>query len=128
MNCTGTQIEFWLRGISGWVPDSIICQTFQVNERRLRWDKGKPGILSECAISHSQKGFKHIANATAEEFHECDRRDRKASLTRLLSLRRRRQRYQNEARPRPMPLHERRSGQGLLFELQPREDANVVHH
>jgi hypothetical protein len=129
MHCTETEIENWLRDIKGWVPDAIICQTFQVNERRLRWDRGKPGLLSVCAISHSQKGFKHVANATDEEFAECDKRDRKSCASRYIALRKRRVYRRNQVRLVPPPICELHSGQRLLFPIiQPREDANAVHH
>lgn len=118
MNCTGEEIDAWLRTIKGWVPGEIICQTFQIPERRLRWDQGRPGLLTECAISHSQKGFKHVANATDDEWDECDNRDRKSCASRYISLRKRRMRRRNEMRLRPLPVSELHSGQGLLFEIQ----------
>ena len=120
MNCTGEEIDIWLRSINGWVPGEIICQTFQVPERRLRWDQGRPGLLTECAISHSQKGFKHVANATDTEYAECRGRDRKGCVTRFVSLRKRDVRRRNEMRLRPLPITELHSGQGLLFSMDGR--------
>ena len=111
------EIEAWLLQIGTWVSGEIICQTFQVEERQLRRNRGKPGLLSICAISHSKKGFKHVAIATDDEWEECDRRERKHCATTYIGLRQRRTYRRNQVKLIPPVLTERHSGQCLLFNL-----------
>jgi hypothetical protein len=101
MDLVAEQIEIWLLTQPRWVPAAEICSRFEVPERRLRWAEGRPGILTRCAISHSQRGYKHVRHATPEEFAEADRRDRKHNASRYLALRARRRFRQNQLTGRP---------------------------
>lgn len=65
-----TQIEVWLLTQTDWVPSAVICERFQVDERKLRASNGHPGLLTEFAISHSRLGYKHVRHATKEEYIE----------------------------------------------------------
>ena len=110
-----TQIDLWLRTQPRWVSGAEICQRFGItNERRLRSDKGKPGLLSINCVSSSTQGFKHIRFADADEFTECDREDRKHNVSRYLTLRARRNAWKNERTGKRPEFRELHTGQ-LVF-------------
>ena len=69
MSDAARQIERYLLAAGGWVAGRDLSLVFGVNERALRRDKGQPGLCSEFAIS-GPRGFRHVRNATAEEFSE----------------------------------------------------------
>lgn len=110
------QIDLWLRTQPRWVSGAEICARFGItNERRLRADKGKPGLLSINCVSSSTLGFKHIRFADQKEFEECDREDRKHNISRYLTLRTRRAAWRNERTGKRPDYRELHTGQMVLL-------------
>ncbi len=63
------QIEAWLLAQSGWVSAADLCAACGIDdERKLRYLGNVPGLISEFAISHSRKGYRHVRNATTMEW------------------------------------------------------------
>lgn len=108
------ELDTWMRSQKRWVSAAEICERFRITERRLRFDQGKPGLLSTNCISSSQHGYKHVRNCTVEEFDEADRRDRKHNVSRYIVLRARRAQRRREMTLIPQPM-EKLTGQTLLF-------------
>jgi len=69
MNSMNQPIENWLLEQPGWVSAKRICEQFGVKERDLRQDGKREGLMSKFAIC-SNRGFRHIARATAIEVHK----------------------------------------------------------
>jgi hypothetical protein len=109
------ELDLWLRCQNRWVSGREICERFGINERRLRFDQGKPGLLSYNAVSCSQRGFKHVRMASDAEFIECDTKDRKHNVSRYLVLRARRNTRRNEFTGRRPDMIERHSGQMVFL-------------
>lgn len=109
-----TQIDLWLRTQPRWVSGKEIAERFSVDERKFRSANGKPGLLSINCVSSSTKGFKHIRFADPDEFHECDREDRKHNVSRYLTLRARRNAWKNERTGKRPDYRELHTGQ-LVF-------------
>jgi hypothetical protein len=110
-----SQIDLWLRTQPRWISGAEICERFGVtNERRLRFDKDRPGLLSFNCVSCSQRGFKHLRFVEADEFAGCDGKDRKHNVTRYLVLRARRNAWRNERTGKRPEFRELHTGQ-LVF-------------
>jgi len=109
-----SQIDLWLRSQPRWISGAEICERFGINERRLRFDKGQPGLLSFNCVSCSQRGFKHIRHVELDEFEECDGTDRKHNVSRYLVLRARRHAWRNERTGKRPEFRELHTGQ-LVF-------------
>lgn len=113
MDSLGQQIELWLLTQSDWVSAATICERFGVRERLLRADRDRQGLLSEFAIC-SDRGFKHIRNASDPEYRQAHERilaHLKHEARRLRSWRLRRQRERVGLRPIQF---EKFTGQALL--------------
>lgn len=111
------EIDTWLRSQDRWVSAREIEDRFDISERKLRFDAGKPGLLSFTCISSTRpgfSGFKHVRVASDEEFTEADRKDREALAARFYVLRRRRQARRAEKTFIPVAM-EAKTGQTLLF-------------
>lgn len=109
------QIEIYLLRAGGWVAGRDLSLVFGVNERALRRDGAQPGLCSEFAISHSRKGFKHVKNATAEEFAEADERVRKHARSEFYGAqKRKRYRARLLTEPPPEPVFEVSTGQSVM--------------
>lgn len=103
----------WLLTQRDWVSAAEICQRFGVRERLLRADRDRAGLLSEFAIC-GDKGFKHIRNATDQEYQQAHERilaHLKHEARRLRSWRLRRLRERVGLRPVQF---EKFTGQALL--------------
>lgn len=87
MTDLASQVEVWLQLQPGWVPAAEICRQFGVEERDLRAVHDNPGLLTEFAIS-SHQGFKHVRNASRQEFLDFKHRLRKHALRELRRTRR----------------------------------------
>lgn len=109
------QIELYLLTQGTWVSAAELVERFQISERQLRADKGKPGLCSIFAISNSTLGYKHVRCATAEEFEEAHRRDRHWVASRFTILRRRKAYRQNCLTGTRGQAYEVHSGQGVLL-------------
>ena len=63
------QIENWLLTQPGWVKGRDLCDAVGIaNDRHLRDDGDVPGLVSEFAISHTRKGYRHYLKATTSEW------------------------------------------------------------
>ena len=92
MSALADSIESWLLAQRGWVDSDALCLVFHVDPRELRATGDTPGLCSGFAISGS-RGFKHIGNATEEEwqhFHDKMRKHGINELRRVKALRLRR--------------------------------------
>ncbi len=56
MDSLAQEIEAHLKAAHGWVSKLQICQEFRVNERRLRADGDRPGLLDDFAVSSTREG------------------------------------------------------------------------
>lgn len=106
------QIEAYLLARAAWVPARELCERFGVRERELRALDERPGLCSTIAIS-GNKGFKHIALATTDEWRRHYARERKHSIMALVNLRQKR-RLRERVLSRRVPPTERDTGQYLL--------------
>jgi hypothetical protein len=113
MNELAQKIEAFLLDNHRWVKSDEICQKFEVRPRQLRALDDQPGLCSEFAIS-GDKGFKHVAHATPDEFHRSYRRSRKHGIAELIGARRRRRYRERLLIEKPPPLHERVTGQAVM--------------
>lgn len=112
------ELDTWMRAQPRWVSRREIEERFGVDQRRLRFDQGEPGLLTLNCISSSVPGFsgyKHVVQATDAEFEEADRKDRKAVWSRYRALRERRRRRRAARTNQPVPV-EIHTGQFLMFE------------
>jgi len=92
MSALAASIEAWLLAQRGWVDSDALCVVFHVDARELRATGDAPGLCSHFAIS-GPRGFRHIANATEEEwihFHARMRAHGINELRRVKALRLRR--------------------------------------
>lgn len=108
------EIELWLLAQYGWVSETQICERFGVDERELRNTSRKPGLLSDFAIS-GNRGFKHVRNATIDEWDQFNDRIRHHSicqLRRLKTLRATRTNLLTGKRPFVVEI---KTGQGVLL-------------
>ncbi len=105
-------IESYLLSRATWVPARELCERFGVRERELRALDDRPGLCSQIAIS-GNKGFKHIALATTDEWQRHYARERKHSIMALVNLRQRR-RHRERILSTRRPLAERDTGQFLF--------------
>lgn len=63
------QIEAWLFAQQGWVSSSDLCARFGIEDDRILRSIGDvPGLVSDFAISHTRKGFRHVRHATTLEW------------------------------------------------------------
>ena len=67
MSALAASIKHWLLLQRGWVDSDALCMVFHVDPRELRATGPQPGLCSQFAIS-GPRGFKHVHNATEEEF------------------------------------------------------------
>ncbi len=79
------RIDMYLRTCYHWVPTAALCEIFFINERALRTIGNRPGLCSNFAIS-GDKGFKHVRNATADEFDTFRFRIRSHAVSELRRL------------------------------------------
>lgn len=115
MSDVAHQIELHLLRAGGWVPGSTLALLFDVSERELRRDGNRPGLCSGFAISHTRRGFRHVKNATAEEFEEADRRVRKHARSEFYGAQqRKRYRARLLTEPPPEPAIEIATGQAVM--------------
>ncbi len=116
MTVDAAQIEAYLYARKDWVRAKALCAHFDIRERSLRALNRRGGLVSTCAISSSQKGFKHIEHATTAEWLEFKHSLRKhaiAELSRVRALERRRSEVRRTFKS-PPAIAERDSGQ-LIF-------------
>jgi hypothetical protein len=114
MSPLATEIEIWLRARNFWVKEQDICKRFGVTDRQLRNTANRPGLLSDFAISGND-GYKHVRNATADEWDAFTYRIRNHSIAQLRRLKTLRAVRTNQfTGPRPF-LTEVTSGQGVLL-------------
>lgn len=108
------QIEQHLLAQADWVSVADLCQRFSIDQRDLR-AKGhrKPHLLKPFAISHSVKGYKHIARATIAERLQYKHACRKNLLAYVRADRQYRAALRNCTTRRPIP-QERHTGQLLI--------------
>ncbi len=111
-------IDAYLLSRGGWVKARELCERFGVNERQLRANDDQPGLCSRIAIS-GNRGFKHIAVATAVEWDEHYGRERKHNIMALVNLRAKRRLRISMTRKlrRPTIIVERDTGQMLMSGL-----------
>jgi hypothetical protein len=63
------QIAEWLLAQPGWVSATDLCARFGIDDdRQLRCIGEVPGLISEFAISHTRKGFRHVKKASTLEW------------------------------------------------------------
>jgi hypothetical protein len=115
MNAAARQIEGYLLRAGGWVSSRDLQLVFGISERALRRDGNQPGLCSEFAIS-GVKGFRHVKNATDEEFSESYRRARKHGIGELVGARKRKAyRERLLTTPPPEPVLEIATGQAVML-------------
>jgi hypothetical protein len=69
MNPEAVQIEQWLLAQPGWVSAADLCAALGIQrQRELRTLGDVPGLVSEFAISHTRKGYRHYLKATTKEW------------------------------------------------------------
>jgi len=107
------QIEQWLMDQDGWSSAAELCMTFAIDERSLRSVGNTPGLCSRFAIS-GPLGFKHVRNATREEYLAFRHRIRRHAAsefrrTRLLD------RIRHNVLEATKPLTEADTGQAILL-------------
>lgn len=112
------QIEAYLLERRDWVPASELCTRFDLRERALRGLDDVPGLCTLFAIS-GNKGYKHVALATPEEWRHHFARERKHSIIALMNLRKKRQRREQVIKQlkRPELLIQKTTGQVLMPEV-----------
>lgn len=111
------QIERYLFERKGWVSSRELEEVFEVNERAFRCVKDRPGLCTTFAVS-SNKGFRHIAHATDEEFRKSMARIRGNALGQLMHVRQQRRTRESILATRatlPPFTFERATGQGVLL-------------
>lgn len=125
LNDLATRIDAYLLASRGWVGAAEICQVFGVNERALRADRARPGLCSGCAIS-GDRGFRHVACATDEEFSYAYGRMRRHALGEMVHARQllRERLRRTEESKRPPLVIERATGQVLLLQFSNTEVCN----
>ena len=87
------EIEAYLLTRRTWVSATALSLRFHVPERKYRQARGKPGLLSEFAVSNTKKGYRHILCATDGEFLHHYRAQRKHAIMSMVRVR-------NQARER----------------------------
>lgn len=85
------EIEALLIERRDWVSAAEICARFGLRERVLRSHDDHPGLCTLIAVS-GNKGYKHVAFASTEEWDRHYARERGHNLTALYHLRRKRAR------------------------------------
>lgn len=113
MNALAAAIEEWLLERADWVAAAEIETAFGVKERELRATDGAPGLCTAFAIS-GNRGYRHVENATNEEFAHFYARERGGGIGRLVRARRLKRRRENVLVPKPSPPPETVAGQYLL--------------
>ncbi len=113
MTALAQEIEKHLLEARGWVTSWELQSKFGIAERAFRALDGKPGLCSEFAIS-GNKGFKHVQYATDAEFERSYQRARKHAIAELVGARLRKRYRDRLIAPKPPPVHERATGQGVM--------------
>jgi hypothetical protein len=109
------QIEAWLLAQPGWVSASDLCARFGIaDERLLRCIGTVPGLVSEFAISHTRKGYRHVRKASTLEWLAFKFTLMRHSISQIRRIRRLAQVRHNVFLP-TMPPSEKDSGQYLLI-------------
>ena len=80
-------IAAYLLRAGGWVSAATLAAVFGVDKRKFRQANGKPGLCTECAISNSKKGYRHILCATDDEFLHHYRDKRKHAIGEMVRVR-----------------------------------------
>ena len=115
-----TEIEGYLLDARRWVPAAELAERFGCRERAFRALGEQPGLCSRFAIS-GDRGFKHVACATDQEFARFYARLRSHGLGELVHARRLKRRRAELLRvvARPPAVVEKTTGQVLLFTDRP---------
>jgi len=81
------RIEQYLLNRAEWVPKEELCEVFNLSsDRPLRGTGNKPGLCTVTAIN-SEKGFKHVALASTDEYLKAKNRKRRHAIVELVNLR-----------------------------------------
>jgi len=107
------QIELFLLETKDWVPASVVCARFCLNERSLRAVGENPGLLDHCAVS-SKQGYKHIACLSTEEWLTVKHRLRRHAAGQFRKTKRWDQARHNSLAGLKPYQEERHTGQRLL--------------
>lgn len=97
MSALAASIDEFLLRQGGWVDSDALCLVFHVDPRELRATGDTPGLCSSFAIS-GPRGFRHIHNATEEEWHHFESKMRKHGIAELVRVKNLRQK-RNTAKP-----------------------------
>jgi|SRR5579871_3019499 len=108
-----TPIEEYVLRNGGWVQAAELVRLFNIRPRDLRSRHDKPGICSDFAIS-SNDGFKHVLNASSDEWTEFENRIRAHATAELKRVKQLRKTRLNLAFPKRVHIFET-TGQGLLI-------------
>ena len=107
------EIEQYLLTRPGWTSARFLSLRFHCPERKFRQARGKPGLLSEFAIS-SDKGYKHFTLATRREWTRYKYRLKKHAIGELMDARDMDKRRQSLRRGAPPVVCERDSNQTVM--------------
>jgi len=112
---TPAQIERWMLTQETWVSAAVLCGEFQIaDERQLRCIGEVPGLISDFAISHSKKGYRHVKKATTAEWLMFKFSLLRHAISEMRRVRRLASVRHNTFLP-TVPMSEKDSGQGILF-------------
>jgi hypothetical protein len=113
MNPIADQIEQYLLAQRAWIPVHEIAEIFHVRERALRYTYEVPGLCSAFAIS-SDRGLKHVALATTEEWMQFKHRMRRHAIGEMVRTRVLDRTRNNVTKTYRARQFERDTGQALL--------------
>lgn len=113
---TPAQIERWLITRDNWVSAADLCAEFQIaDERQLRCVGEVPGLISDFAISHSKRGYRHVRNATTAEWFLFKFSLLRHAISEIRRVRRLGKKRHNVLNPTHPYLTEADNGQGILL-------------
>jgi len=108
------EIEAYLLTRRTWVSATILSLRFHVDERKFRQANGKPGLLSEFAISDTVLGYKHLAQATTKEWLHHKHSKRRHAIMEMVRTREQDKKRQAMRRGTPPLIFEKDSSQRLM--------------
>ena len=108
------EIEQYLLTRPGWTSARFLSLRFHVDERKFRQANGKPGLLSEFAISDTVLGYKHLALATTKEWLHHKHSKRRHAIMEMVRTREQDKKRQAMRRGTPPLIFEKDSSQRLM--------------
>jgi len=108
------EIEAYLLTRRTWVSATALSLRFHVPERKFRQARGKPGLLSEFAISDTVLGYKHLAQATTKEWLHHKHSKRRHAIMEMVRTREQDKKRQAMRRVSPPVVYEKDSNQTVM--------------